>query len=361
MLGTGTLQATATLRDAANNVLTGRPVTWNAPSNPAVASVSATGLITGIAPGTTTITATSEGKTSPAITIRVLAGVNTVTVTAADSSIYVTQTQQATVVLKDASNNVLTGRPVTWTSSAPAVATVNATGLITAVSVGSATITVDVPAEGKSGTMPFTVSLVPTNTVTVSPAAPTLLNTDAQTFTAVLRDTANNVLTGRTVTWSSASAKFTINSGTGAGAAADTGVVVITGTTSPGTGVGNIATGTATVTINLVPIASVTVAPALATVVAGTMTSATFFTATVTDTKGVAFLPHGRSCTITTADQAKATVLVGAAESNTFTVLTDATGTMQFGVHAIVTLGGGTVDITVTCEGQSKVVPITIP
>ena len=55
-----TSQLTAVLRDAAGNVLTGRVVTWSS-SNTAVATV-ANGLVTGVAPGTATITATSEGR-----------------------------------------------------------------------------------------------------------------------------------------------------------------------------------------------------------------------------------------------------------------------------------------------------------
>lgn len=65
----GTVQLTATPKDAAGNPLTGRIVTW-AISASAVASVSATGLVTGLAPGWATITATSERQSgSAAITV----------------------------------------------------------------------------------------------------------------------------------------------------------------------------------------------------------------------------------------------------------------------------------------------------
>ena len=61
-----TSQHTATLRDARNNVLTGRTVTWSS-SNSQVATVSATGLVTGVAGGgPVMITALSEGKTGSA-------------------------------------------------------------------------------------------------------------------------------------------------------------------------------------------------------------------------------------------------------------------------------------------------------
>ncbi len=64
-----TRQLTATLRDASGNVLTGRTVTWGS-SNPSVATVNASGLVTGVGVGSATVTATSEGKTgSSAITV----------------------------------------------------------------------------------------------------------------------------------------------------------------------------------------------------------------------------------------------------------------------------------------------------
>lgn len=61
----GTQQFTATPRDASGNALTGRTVSWSS-SNTAVATVSAAGLVTGVASGTATITATSEGKSGTA-------------------------------------------------------------------------------------------------------------------------------------------------------------------------------------------------------------------------------------------------------------------------------------------------------
>lgn len=55
----GTEQLTATTKDGAGDVLSGRAVAWTS-SDPSVASVSVTGLVTAVSPGTVTITATSE-------------------------------------------------------------------------------------------------------------------------------------------------------------------------------------------------------------------------------------------------------------------------------------------------------------
>ncbi|HVH68406.1 MAG TPA: Ig-like domain-containing protein, partial [Gemmatimonadales bacterium] len=68
-----TVQLTATPKDQSGNSLSGRTITW-ASSAPALASVSATGLVTGLAAGTVTITATSEGQTGSAtVTVTVTA------------------------------------------------------------------------------------------------------------------------------------------------------------------------------------------------------------------------------------------------------------------------------------------------
>src|SRR5207237_204186 len=56
-----TLQLTATPKDANGNPLSGRVITW-ASNNTAVATVSGSGLVSGVTAGSATITATSEGK-----------------------------------------------------------------------------------------------------------------------------------------------------------------------------------------------------------------------------------------------------------------------------------------------------------
>jgi len=60
-----TVQLGATTNDSTGSALTGRTVTW-ATSNAAVATVSGSGLVTGVATGAATITATSECKSGTA-------------------------------------------------------------------------------------------------------------------------------------------------------------------------------------------------------------------------------------------------------------------------------------------------------
>src|SRR2546426_1091078 len=150
-----TVQLTATPKDAGGNALNGRVVTW-ATSNGAIATVSASGVVTGAAAGSAMITATSEGQGGTAAITVLSAPVASVTVSPASAGVTVGGTTQLTVTLKDASGNPLTGRVVTWVSSAPTVATVTGTGLVSGVTAGSATITAT--SGGKSGSAGVTVT-----------------------------------------------------------------------------------------------------------------------------------------------------------------------------------------------------------
>src|SRR5512134_108649 len=120
--------------------------------------------------------------------------VATVSVTPPSATIEAGLTTQLAASPRDASGNALTN-PVTWSSSAATVASVNATGLVTGVAPGSATITAT--SGGKSGTAAITVVPPPVATVAVTLAAATIEETRTTTATAVLRDQGGNVLTGR--------------------------------------------------------------------------------------------------------------------------------------------------------------------
>src|SRR5947199_1018619 len=150
-----TRQFSAVTKDSAGNILTGRVVTW-ASSNTAVATVSSSGVVSGMAAGSATITATSETKSSTAAVTVTNVPVAAVTVSPASASLLVGATQQFTAVTKDSAGNTLTGRSVTWASSNTAVAIVSGGGLATGVAGGPATITAT--SEGQSGTAALTIT-----------------------------------------------------------------------------------------------------------------------------------------------------------------------------------------------------------
>jgi acid phosphatase len=118
--------------------------------------VSSSGLVTGIAAGSATITATSEGKSGTSAITVVHMPVASVTVTPSSASISASSTLQLTATPRDANGNALVGRTVTWSSNNTAAATVNGSGLVTGVAAGSATITAT--SEGQSGTSAVTVT-----------------------------------------------------------------------------------------------------------------------------------------------------------------------------------------------------------
>lgn len=154
---------------------TGSPattVTWSS-ATPAIATVNATGVVTGVAAGTTTIRATSTadaGKVgAAAVTVRASV-VRSVSVTPSSLALGAGQTVTAVATVdRDAG----VAGTVTWASNATSVATVNASGLITAVAPGTAVITATSTADAtKSAAIAVTVTALP-QAVTSLTVAPT--------------------------------------------------------------------------------------------------------------------------------------------------------------------------------------------
>jgi uncharacterized protein YjdB len=153
-----TVQLTATPRDSAGNPLSGRSVAWSS-GNTTVATVSGSGLVTARAAGSTTITATSGGQSGTASLTVTVVPVASVTVSPASASLAAGSTLQLSATARDSAGNPLSGRTMTWTTSDGSVATVSASGLVTGVTVGSATISAT--SGGKSGTAAITVTAAP--------------------------------------------------------------------------------------------------------------------------------------------------------------------------------------------------------
>ena len=209
----GTVSLVATTLDSAGGVLTGRAVTWSS-SNTGIATVNGSGVVTALAPGSSTMTATSEGKTGTASVAVSSVPVASVTVAPATASPPVGQTVQLTATPQDASGNPLSGRAITWSSSSTTVATVSGSGLVTARAAGSATITAT--SEGQSGTAAITVPApAPVASVSVSPASATLQIGQTVQLTATPKDANGNPLTGRTITWGSSNTAVATVTGSG--------------------------------------------------------------------------------------------------------------------------------------------------
>jgi uncharacterized protein YjdB len=240
----GTVQLTATVKDDAGRIIAGQPVTWTTDA-PSVATVSSAGLVSGLATGLATITATSGGRSGSTQVQVGTVPVAAVAVSPNPAAVQIGATVQLTATVTDASGKTLVGRTVSWSSSNAAVATVSASGVATGVAAGTATISAT--SEGKSGTTALSVTVVPVATVSVTPAAAMFARNGTVSLTATLRDGSGNVLTNRSVTWTSSNTAIATVASTGARTATVTGAGVgqatITATSDDGK------SGTATLTV----------------------------------------------------------------------------------------------------------------
>jgi len=132
-----TLQLTATVTNVVGDTLS-VPVRW-ATSNPAFATVDAAGLVTGVMKGTTDIVATFGGVGGSA-TIKVDPEIEEVVVEPDAATLAVGETVQLTAQAIDSEGDTL-AVSVTWSASDPAVAAVDAEGLVMGVGVGTTDIT----------------------------------------------------------------------------------------------------------------------------------------------------------------------------------------------------------------------------
>ena len=133
------LKATGTYSDGTTSDITGT-VQWKS-AEASVATVAAPGKVTGVAVGTSLVSATLGTVTgSTALTVT-SAALQSVSIAANSTSLAAGTKQQftATGLFSDGSSQVLT-TAVTWISSTPSVATITPDGMATAVAVGTATI-----------------------------------------------------------------------------------------------------------------------------------------------------------------------------------------------------------------------------
>lgn len=174
MAGT-TLQYTATgsYSDGTTQVLTN--VAWST-SNSALATISQTGLLTAIAEGNINVVAvsgtlrgTSKVTVSPPNLVSISVAANSPTIAPNQTTQF-----SASGVYSDGTTPDITSM-VTWSSSAPSIATINATGIATGLNAGTAMIQASFvdPASGAmfTGSTPLTVAFSrPTTSFTLGPS-----------------------------------------------------------------------------------------------------------------------------------------------------------------------------------------------
>ncbi|MQF49011.1 hypothetical protein FIM08_03840 [SAR202 cluster bacterium AC-647-N09_OGT_505m] len=288
-----TQKLTATLKDVQGNVVASQTIVWES-STRSSATVSTTGLVTGIAPGTSTITATAYGKTATAVISVTQATIANVTLVPESHTVTIGQIKQMSVSVRDTHGNVIKNLPVDWSSSKMSVATVSATGLVSAIASGTSTVTATV--SGVSDTTIVTVTVIPASSVTVSPQSPNVTTGQTQQLISTMLDANGNVIAGQTVSWSSSNPSSATVSDIGLVTGIAPGTSTVTATSG---GV----TGTALITVTEASIASVTVTPSLYVLTAGSIVK---LSATLKDTSGNEIT--GRAVTWSSSDPSVATV-----------------------------------------------------
>jgi uncharacterized protein YjdB len=157
--------------------------------------------------------------------------VSSVSIAPATASVVIGKTTQLGAVARDAAGNVLSGRAIAWSTSAAAVATVDANGVVTGVASGTATITAT--SEGKAGSTTATVSaaLNPVDQIVLAPVLDTIEAFSSEMIGRILKDANGSVLGNREIRWTSSNpAVAAIDPITGMLTGVDRGTVTVTAT-----------------------------------------------------------------------------------------------------------------------------------
>ena len=216
------LDATVSPTNASN-----KTVIWKS-NAPSIASVDQNGVVRGIANGTAVITAsTQDGNYEAKCTVVVSQSVTGVTLNSVSARIKIgmSYTLKANIVPADAQN-----KNVKWESSNPAVATVNAYGVVTGRTAGTTTIICTTAEGGKTAYCNITVYTAVTGIkinsrkITVAKGARTIVTA------TVLPETADD----REYTWSSKDESIATVSASGQVTGKKVGTTIITATSHEG-------------------------------------------------------------------------------------------------------------------------------
>lgn len=295
------------------NSLATRTVLW-ASSNPAVATVSTSGLLTTLTAGTARINVTVDNVRSNDIVIVVTDQVQSIRLTPFLPQVMrLGGTLQLSAVALNSQNQPIAGKTINWTTSSPSVASVSASGLVTALALGNVSITAE--SETRTATINISVTPVPLQSVTIGPAVDTLAGGEAKQYALTMTDTAGRTVTslnGRNVTWTSSNQLIAVVNGSGIAQANSQ----QNGTTTVSVVVDNVSSND--VSLNVIQIVQLVVSPNPATVRVGQTTT---LTVTPKDIAGNT-VKTNRSTSFGVANGALATVtpagvITGVAQGNT--------------------------------------------
>ena len=205
---TATVTLAAQAKDASNNPVAGT-FTWVSRS-PAVATVSTTGLVTAVTNGQTYVVATEAGGTKDSALVVVQQRLASINVTPQNRTLYLSGLFTFTAQAVDgAGKSIASITTFTWSTTASAVATVDSTGKVTAVGLGTAQIRATsgsvigvanvnvITPITRIAVVVDTVGAAKTDTFTLTSLGLT------RTYRAIAHDTLDAVMSGITFTWAS--------------------------------------------------------------------------------------------------------------------------------------------------------------
>lgn len=220
--GSENLAATITPSNATN-----KNVTWSS-DNQNVATVE-NGKVTAVGAGKATITVTAEDGNKTATCAVTVNPISVTGVTLDQSALPISVGGSAELKANVTPENA-TNKTVTWSSDNTAVATVDASGKVTAVAPGTATITVTTADGGKTANCTVTVTQ-PVNDVTLDKTTMDLFVDNGGTLTAKIQpDNASN----KTVDWTTSNAGVATVDANGKVTAVGAGKATITATAADG-------------------------------------------------------------------------------------------------------------------------------
>ena len=220
--GSENLAATITPSNATN-----KNVTWSS-DNQNVATVE-NGKVTAVGAGKATITVTTEDGNKTATCAVTVNPISVTGVTLDQSALPISVGGSAELKANVTPENA-TNKTVTWSSDNTAVATVDASGKVTAVAPGTATITVTTADGGKTANCTVTVTQ-PVNDVTLDKTTMDLFVGNGGTLTAKIQpDNASN----KTVDWTTSNAGVATVDANGKVTAVGAGKATITATAADG-------------------------------------------------------------------------------------------------------------------------------
>ena len=213
----GTQQFTAVGYDQNGASMSGISFAWSS-ANPGAAAISSTGLASGIAAGSTQITASAQGveSNSTVLTVsRPVSVLNSISVSPVSASIQAGSTQQFIAVGYDQYGNAMSGITFGWSSSDTNVASVTAVnsegqtvGVATAVAAGSTQVTAS--ANGVKADVSLVVTAPPppppppaVTTINIVAANESISVGGTQQFSALALDQNGQAMSGISFNWTS--------------------------------------------------------------------------------------------------------------------------------------------------------------